>query len=303
MSEKLKLNAERYLPLGYTVEELKAMDTGTLQQICDEQNLDVDRISILLDKSEHYPSAPETLEDTPNIERPDIELLKDMDRYLRKRFRSEFDIKSIRAELLKNRIPNITSFETHANSITNHIKQEEAKGSMRDSVVFRSGASGLYTLAFMEFGVNRYDELIAQKLTVYEATQQLISDLHNKYADGQQNHFRQTGFNRALEKFHAAMNFDENRHNLQTLIKKVIDQVATPEEVIEINKILQVVKGSYFRGGKSTLSAGKYDDFVEELASIYENNLPTKHMNPGNVAGAEVFDVNTHAEPPEIKEI
>lgn len=303
MSEVPKQNTEHFLPLGYTIDEIKAMDTDTLQQVCDEQNLDIDRVQELLDKSEHYPTASETPEDTPDTERPDLDLLKTMNRHLRDGLRGEFDIKTIRKTMLEVRRPNIPNPETHANGLVRHMEREKVAGKTDEELKpFGSGIHGFYFDAFREFGVKRYDELIAKKLTVYEAAQQLIKDLQTEYESKPHNQYLETGFKRALETFQDAMDFDEDRHALQTLFKKAIGSVATPEETQELNKVLRAAKGAYYRGGESTVSAGKYDRFIAGLSKVYEENLPAKHMNPGSVAATEVFDVNSHTEPPEIKE-
>lgn len=303
MSEAPKYNTERYLPLGYSVDELKAMDQGTFERVCDEQNLDVERMYEHLGRSEHFAASPDTSEDLiADPERPDMELLKAMNQHFKRRFRGEFNIKAIREDMLEKRDPNIPNDESHANSLLRYMQQEVAQGKNDPYNTVASGIAPFYHQAFREFGVKRYDALTAKGLTVYEAAQQLLADLQTEYESKTHNAYREEGFLRAQKEFQEAMEFDDEKHGLQKLLQNVINGTATPEETRTLNKILTVVKGSYFRAGESTISAGEYDRFVAELVKVYEENLPAKHMNPAAVTAAEVFDADTHPTPPELKE-
>lgn len=295
---------ERFLPAGYTIDELRALSDEVLQSVCDATGFDIESVKENLSKATVVPSTThfDSGVDKESHHRDELLLKTFLAEVSKSAVEVSYDLSEARTQVANIKKNDFSKKET--------LPQTEARmdGIVRlmkstgDSPIYVSGVFGVYKAVFASLALEMFDTLIAEGKTTVEALTGARSVLKNKFENKPINSQWESAYTWAVDRFASVQKQNEIKIDFCDLIKRFLAKEATSDEVDRVNKILRAVKGLHSRGRDSTSSfPSKYSALKGELLECYQKTLQSTAPVGTTVTSADVFDANYHDLPDEIK--
>jgi len=286
----------RYLPEGYSANDLKQMDKDELIAICEKQGLDYVSVLNLLEKTTTVePNVPPTIPLAERKLHPDYQFINhireiskngqlDMER------RVQFNFNNIQRDPSA-----IESSEIEAHELLkglDDIEDWKKRGDTSERI------TQLFKTHYLQKGLQVYDNHLRSTGLgfVSEAIAQrhafaLLSQEYN-YRDNI--YQRQRGLKEALAYFGADVNsMKEVLYELNQMLTSYENGTATQEERNSLNRLMRAIKAAYF-GADTNIDAGVYNVLIPSLADEYRKKVDPKRLRAATLQGGAIYDIGEY---------
>jgi hypothetical protein len=294
---KARFEQNRFLPSGYTIDELRAMEPDDLEQLCETDGLDFESVVRLLGVAHHYKGNHETEIPTPAF-REDAVLKELVYAYVADEDLSlgAYDLDTIPREREKG-----IEFEALAYKKID-VMYQYAPGT-EQRLAHEKEIYNLFKFSVLQNALANLDAAVKVGMTYVDA----LSHVHKHILKGGYFETNTPILGRVYER--VARKFSPYRASLAAsdkaslgkfsdLLGRHLRHETSAEEDAAVASIMRAAKGISNIGRTTTFDQvpPEFREMLPTLAKIVTESKPRNAMSPGAIQGSEVYEAGVYAD-------